>query len=412
MRLSLLALSLFIFSCARAPLEDPQKAFLPSAAPVLADSLPLESLREGLQRTLAAYETSKIIPAEFRFSDRRLSREDYRLALLALVPELTSFDHFHEFVRENFDFYEVYGRDGPGEVFSTGYYEALMPGSRTKTKEFSQPLYKAPPDLVTIDLGAFALRYADLKPLQELIVEQKSNHPNWKGRLEGRTVVPYYNREEIESAQALAGKNLEIAWVNPIDAFFLEIQGSGSVILPNGKRIRVGYGGQNGWPYEAIGKHLYHVIPKEQMSMQRIRQYLETLGREQQQEIFNLNPSFVFFEELKTGAMTYSGAVATAGRTIASDQYLFPKGTLGFLNIELPVFADAAAYEPAGWESRPRWVFDQDTGGGIRGGGRIDLFMGEKPEEARMAGVMKRDGHYWVVAPKESFLQRLRAEAR
>jgi membrane-bound lytic murein transglycosylase A len=97
-------------------------------------------------------------------------------------------------------------------------------------------------------------------------------------------------------------------------------------------------------------------------------------------------------------------------RTIATDQFFFPKGTMGFLEIDLPVFADANALEPAAWEPKPRWIFDQDTGGAIRGGGRVDLYMGQGEEPARQAGVMKRAGKLWMIAPKEEFLAGLRGK--
>jgi membrane-bound lytic murein transglycosylase A len=100
----------------------------------------------------------------------------------------------------------------------------------------------------------------------------------------------------------------------------------------------------------------------------------------------------------------------TAGRTIATDKFLFPKGVLGFLDIELPVFPDSTALDPSGYEHKPRWVFDQDTGGAIRGGGRVDLYMGQGLEAERLAGVMKKGGQLWMVAPKAEFLERLRAK--
>lgn len=397
----LLALVLLLASCSRPPLQDPEKAFLPSAPPALADAFPLESLRDALRKTLAAYKTSSTIPAVFHFAGRAVTREQYRRALEALLPELESFERFHAYVLAHFDFYEVYGADAPGEVFSTGYYEPRLEGSRRPTARFTEPLYRTPPDMVAIDVRAFAERFPDLKPLQDLVLEQKSRAPILRGRLEGAKVLPFYDRAEIQRARVLAGRHLEIAYVNPIDAFFLEIQGSGTVALEKGQKLRVGYDAQNGYPYVPVGKFLWDVIPKDQMSMQRIRRYLEPLSRERQQDLFDKNPSYVFFREVRFGGVTYSGAEVTPMRTIASDQGLFPKGTLGFLDIELPVFADASALDPSGWRAVPHWVFDQDTGGAIRGGGRIDQYIGDGAEAERIAGVLKRKGRYWVVAPKE-----------
>lgn len=405
-----LLLFLFLFSCARAQLADPQKSFLPvSSWPELRDAYPLESLREAVEKTLVAYKNSVLIPQEFRFGERVIRRDDYRNALEALLPEMESYERFHAFVLRNFEVYEVYGDKKAGQIFSTGYYDVSMQGSTRPQGKLTEPLYKFPPDMVTIDLPAFAERMPDVKPLQDLLLESKSKAPAWRGRLvkDGTfsKVIPYYQRAEIQRERPLAGKKLELAYVDPIDAFFVEIQGSGVVNFPGGKKMRVGYDGQNGSPYSPIGKYLFHVIPKEQMSMQRIRQHLETLSREQQQEIFDKNPSFVFFKELSGESLTYSGAEVTAHRTIASDSFLFPKGTLGFMEIEMPVFGDEVSMEPAAWEMKPRWVIDQDTGGAIKGGGRTDIYMGQGAEAARMAGVMKREGRLWYVAPKPEFIE-------
>lgn len=414
-----LLLWLVLFSCSRSPLQDPEKAFRPAATPDLSDSYSLDSFRDALKKTLAAYKGPGQIPSEFHFAGRAIARDDYRLALTALEPELESWERFHNFMRANFDFYEVYGSDeGWGDIFSTGYYDVQMKGSKKPQGKFSEPIYSLPPDMVSVDLKAYSTAFPDLKPLQSLIQEQKSKSPSWRGRLvkeAGGTVpkiLPYYQRSEIQRQRPLAGKNLELAYVDPIDAFYLEIQGSGIVELEKGKKLHVGYAAQNGFPYVAIGKFLTDKIPKEQITMQKIREHLNSLNREQQQDLFDKNPSFVFFQELKGESQTYSGAEVTAMRTIASDQLLFPKGTLAFLEIELPKFTDFAAQEPSAWERKPHWVFDQDTGGAIRGGGRIDQYMGMGPEAEAMAGVMKRHGKMWYVAPKAEFVERLRAGSR
>lgn len=415
--LFLLFLCLIFSSCVRAPLAEPEKSYQPvKQAPELRDSYPIETLREAVAKTLAAYKSSVLIPQEFRFSGRVVSRNDYRDALEALLPEMENYERLHAFLLKNFDFFEAYGDKEPAQVFSTGYYDVSMTGSRKPHGKFTEPLYKFPPDMVSIDLRAFAERMPDVKPLQDILQEAKSAAPIWRGRMVkeggGTRVIPYYQRSEIQRARPLAGRKLELAYVDPIDAFFVEIQGSGVVELPNGKKIRVGYDGQNGSPYSPVGKYLFHVIPKEQMSMQRIRQHLEGLSREQQQDIFDKNPSYVFFKELDGESLTYSGAEVTAHRTIATDSFLFPKGTLGFMEIEMPVFADQVALEPSTWELKPRWVLDQDTGGAIKGGGRTDIYMGQGPVAARMAGVMKREGKLWYVAPKPEFVEQLKNRTR
>lgn len=396
-------------SCARAPLEDPSGAFLPAEEiPALADSYGVESIRTALDRNLKALKAGVNIPPAYNFAGRLVSREDYTLALEALKPELENLDRFQNFVRTNFDFYQVYGNEeGPGRIFSTGYYDPVMKGSRKPTEQFTRPIYRAPDDLITVDLAAYAERFPDL--FETVKKDPKSPKPFWRGRFDPatRTVTPYYNRSEVEAG--LRGRKLELAWLDPVDAFFLEIQGSGLIEFAHGEKMRVGYAAQNGYPYQAIGKFLTHVIPLEQMSMQRIRQYLAGVSSEERDAVLNQNPSYVFFQKLSGLSLTYSGAEVTAGRTIATDKFLFPKGLLGFLDIELPIFPDATALDPSGYEHKPRWVFDQDTGGAIRGGGRVDLYMGQGPEAERLAGVMKKSGQLWMVVPKAEFLERIKA---
>lgn len=411
----IILLIVFLASCARAPLKDPNLAFHKTEnLPNLVDSFSPASLQDAFKKTLTAFKSSNTIPAEFHFEGRLITKDDYRLALAAAAEEAGDLDRFHDFIRENFDFYEVYGSDaGYGDVFSTGYYEPLLKGSLRRTKEFTQPLYKLPSDMVAIDLNSFAAKKPELEWLRNGIADQASKNPVWKARLENGKVLPYYERKEIDPIGApspLAGRKLELAWVNPIEAFYLQIQGSGLVDFGNGKKLRVGYAGQNGYPYFPIGKALKDFLPQDQISMQRIREYLEAQTPERQQEVFNLNPSYVFFKELTGESLGYSEAEITGGRTIATDQFLFPKGLLAFFEIEQPVFADATSLEPASWDLKPRWVFDNDTGGAIRGGGRVDLYVGQGEEAARIAGVMKRHGKLWYVAPKESFLAKLKGE--
>ncbi|MCO5142477.1 MAG: MltA domain-containing protein [Oligoflexia bacterium] len=398
---------LFLASCARAPLEKPEEAFrLSQEKPVLSDSLSFESFREALRKTIVSFDSSAVIPTIYSFEQKVVSRENYKKFLLDIEKNVHSQDELIEFLSKNATIYEVYGSDEYGKIFSTGYYDPISKGSLRKTEKFSQAIYKTPPDLVVVDLGAYAEKFPDLEHLKNLITEQKSKNPQWRGRYiaEQKKVVPYYTREELYNLQPLANKKLELLYMDPIDAFFLEIQGSGLIDLGN-KKVRVGYESQNGHPYFAIGKALLDKIPLEEMSMQKIREALSNMPREEQQSILNQNPSMVFFQTLKGESLTYSGAEVTAGRTIATDRYFFPKGLLAFLSIETPVFSDGNSHVPTHWESKPRFVFDQDTGGAIRGGGRVDLYMGMGEEAAQMAGVMKRDGRLWYFVPNETYLE-------
>jgi membrane-bound lytic murein transglycosylase A len=372
----------------------------------ITDGLPFDSLKAALKRTIHVFKSSNTIPKELQFGQAVVSKDAYVAALEELDRNGTTPEAFFAYLKNNFTAHEVYGGDNWGEVLVTGYYEPAIPGSRKPTEKFSQPIYGMPNDLVVVDIGAYADRYPELEPIKKLVTEQKSRTGTLRGRLEKRTaqeskVTPYYERAEIDGDGALEGKGLEIAYTDPVDAFFLQIQGSGLVNFPDGKKIKVGYAAQNGAAYVPIGKFLKDKIPLEEMSMQRIRAELERLSRFDRLEMLFQNPSYVFFKTLPGESLTYSGAEVTAGRTIAADQSLFPKGALAFLDIEEPRFVDPQAAKEASWEKRGRFVFDQDTGGAIRGTGHVDLYFGEGDEAGRRAGVMKRSGRLYYFMPKD-----------
>jgi len=393
---------LFFVSCARAPLEKSEDRFRLSSVPsTLQDSGTFESLR-------AQFLLSKKVKTEsFSFAGRTFSKADYYAALEKVFEESTDWESFHRLVRENFEFYEVYGNtDGFGNVLCTGYYEPIYQGSKKRTKEFSTPVFSKPKDLVVVETENLVRR---LSIFEKLPAPERTRAFRWNARLlaDEQRVVPYFTRRELAEGGALRGN--EIVWLNSIDAFFLEIQGSGVVELGKGKSMRLSYAGANGHPYESIGKFLLDRIPLEQMSMQRIRSVLEQMPPEQAREILWKNSSQVFFQEGKLdGAATYSGVVAVARRTIATDSVLFPKGLLHFLTVDLPRFTSLEQLDPEGFDPHSYWVFDLDTGGAIRGGGRVDFFVGQGAEAGHIAGAMKQKGKLWVIVPKESFLEKIR----
>lgn len=270
------------------------------------------------------------------------------------------------------------------EAFFTGYYEAALRGSRKRGGAYQTPLLTRPGDLIDVDLGAF--------------------RDEWKGkriggRLAGSRLEPYPDRAAIE-AGALAGKKLELLWVDdPADAFFLHIQGSGRVTLPDGSVVRVGYGGQNGRPYVAIGKELIErgELTKETVSMQSIRRWLAAHPAEAM-ALLDKNPSYVFFRRLDgPGPLGTQGVPLTPGRSLAVDRQFLPLGT--------PVYLDATAPGPReGDPDRPlqRLVIAQDTGGAISGPLRGDVFWGAGDEAASVAGRMKHRGRMWVLLPRRT----------
>lgn len=394
---------IFLFSCARAPLERTEDRFrLASSPPAqLQDSGSFESLR-------AQYLLAKEVKTEsFSFAGRTFSKADYYAALEKVFTDAENWENFHGLVKENFEFYEVYGsEEGFGSVLCTGYYEPIYAGSKKKTDQFSTPVYAKPKDLVVVETENLIRR---LSLFEEIPAPERARAFRWNARLlpDEMRVVPHLTRREIAEGGALSGQ--ELVWLNSIDAFFLEIQGSGMVDFGEGKSMRLSYAGANGHPYVSIGKFLLDRIPLEEMSMQRIRHALELMPPQEAQEILWKNTSQVFFQEGKPdGAATYSGVVAVPRRTLAMDSVLFPKGLLHFLEVDLPRFSSLEQLDPEAFDPHSYWAFDLDTGGAIRGGGRVDFFVGQGAEAGHIAGAMKQKGKLWVIVPKESFLEKLR----
>ncbi len=272
---------------------------------------------------------------------------------------------------------------GAREGLFTGYYEPTLRGSRRRRDRFQIPLYRRPPELVAIDLGRFR---------EELRGQRIA------GRIVDGALVPFADRRAIDRG-ALAGCGLELVWVDdPVDAFFLHIQGSGRVELAEGGVMRVGYADQNGHPYRAIGRDLVErqALTKEEVSMQSIRRWLaENPG--EAAEVMAKNASYVFFQQLKGsdgGPLGAQGVALTGGRSLAVDPSHLAYGT--------PVWLDATAPSPAAGEpDRPlrRLLVAQDTGGAIRGPVRGDVFWGHGEEAAEIAGRMKHKGRIWLLLP-------------
>ena len=282
------------------------------------------------------------------------------------------------FFEARFRPWRVVNPDASTEGLVTGYYEPLLRGSRERSKSFSHAIYGVPDDLLVVDLGEL---YPELKNFR------------LRGRLDGRKVVPYWSRAELTpQAPALAGKAL--LWVaDPIELFFLQVQGSGRVELADGRRVRVGYADQNGHPYQSIGRWLVEKgeLKLEQASMQGIQAWARANPR-RLDELLNANPSFVFFRELPDnggGPIGALGVPLTPGRSIAVDPRAVPLGAPVFLATTLPL-----SEQPL-----QRLVMAQDTGGAIKGAVRADFFWGFGAEAGARAGRMRQRGEMWVLLP-------------
>jgi membrane-bound lytic murein transglycosylase A len=275
----------------------------------------------------------------------------------------------------------------------TGYYEPFVRGARSPGGRYQTPLYRPPPDLVTVSLGH---QYPELRNLR------------LRGRIvktpQGDQLMPYPSRAEIDRGGLLKG--LEIAWLeDPIEAFFLQVQGSGKVALDNGQVMRLGYANQNGHPYKSIGRWLVEQgeLTLAQASMQGIKNWVAA-NPQRRQELLHQNPSVVFFRELPAsqdpteGPLGSLGVPLTAGRSLAVDPRYVALGLPVFLRTEIPV-RDAAsgAYRP-----RPlaRLMMAQDTGSAITGIHRGDFYFGSGSEAGESAGRMRYRGEMTILLPR------------
>jgi membrane-bound lytic murein transglycosylase A len=355
--------------------------------PNFTDDLAFDGLEHSILKSMAYLEK---IPADrmYRFGPDRFDAAHLMQSLeqfLAFVRTNPSNRDLKKFVRSNYLVYQSVGRDQKGEVLFTGYYEPHLNGRLQPDDEFRFPIYGLPDDLIKIDLSAF---------------DEKYNGESIVGRYTGQTVVPYHERREIDEENILADKARPLAWVkDPVDVFFLHIQGSGKIFLDSGEVINVHYHGSNGRPYRSIGKLLIESqkIPQKEMSMQKIRSYLHE-HPEEMAPVLNHNPSYVFFKLEPEGPLGHLSVLLTPGRSVALDRRIFPPAALAFILTKKPVVDSSGQIDS--WVDCSRFVVNQDTGGAIRGPGRADLFWGSGPYAEIAAGHMAHTGKLYFLVLK------------
>ena len=284
------------------------------------------------------------------------------------------------FFYQHFNLYQALQKNGKDEGLVTGYYQPLLKGSKKRSNKYQVPLYGPPSDLITVDLSEV---YPDLK------------YKRLRGRVEGNKLIPYHTREEItEDKYPLKGN--ELFWVkDAVEAFFLEIQGSGVIAFEDGTRTQVGYADQNGHPYRSMGRELIHKgeLSRHKVSMQSIKAWAKK-NKRKLQRFMNANPSVVFFRELPPGLPGPIGALGvpiTAERSVAVDRKFVPLGA--------PIILSTT--QPNSKKTLKQIMVAQDTGGAIGGGVRIDYYWGQGNAAGRKAGSMKQQGKVWVMLPKD-----------
>ena len=383
---SLTVLVVWISGCA----VPDKKALLPLNVvnyPDFKDDMQYDGLEDSIRHSLSYL--NRIQPEKiFRFENDSYNAEHMIRSLetfLAFVQSRPSDYDLNRFIQENYKVYRSIGSGPDKDVLFTGYYEPFLNARRQPDNQYNVPILGRPDDLVTIDLADFSPKYKGEK---------------LTGRVIDGTVIPYFERKDIVGEGDLGGKAPVLAWLDdPIELFFLQIQGSGRVYLDDGVALNVHYDSTNGRPYRSIGRLLIDKgkIPLSEMSMQRIKSYLAE-NPEQTGDILNHNPSYVFFRLEEDGPLGFLNVKLTPGRSIALDYRLFPLPALSFIETAKPIIDGNG--DIIRWENFRRFFVSQDTGGAIRGPGRADIFWGNGPYAEVAAGHMRQRGNLYVMILK------------
>lgn len=340
-----------------------------------------QSLVEALEHNLNWVENRKTNDV-FNLKDLQFNKEDYIYACKKLLNDLKENKQILTSLNNYFNLYKLNLEDNK-QVLFTGYYIPLTLANKERSQEYQIPVYTVPNDLITIYLEDFNPAYKG-----KII----------RGRVNDQRLVPYWTREQIVNGQKLNKQGLEISWVkDKIDLFFIEIQGSGILVYPDGSQKYIQYASQNGREYKPIGAKLIkeNVLEKKNVSMQTIRNWLAQNPKDQDR-ILNYNSSFVFFSLQDDGPFGNIQVKLTGERSLAADQRIFPAGTLTLANFEKPNAKDKNTIE-----NFSQLAFVQDTGGAIKGPNRIDVFWGKGKNAGEIAGETKQNGDLYILVPKK-----------
>ena len=374
---ALYLLLLLLVGCAAAPPVPISCPPCPGAEPAKPAAKPLQAAQWA---DLPGWpdDDHAVALAVFRAECTALGKRPLWLSTCESAQNVGADGSARDWFESHFKPWQLVNPDSSREGLVTGYYEPLVRGSRTATLPYLTPVFGPPDDLIVVDLAAL---YPELK------------HLRLRGRLEGRKLVPYYDRAAWAAEEKRRAGNALLWVADPLDFFFLQIQGSGQVVFDDGSRTRIGYADQNGHPYRSIGTWLIEQgeLKSHEASMQGIKAWAMA-NPQRLQELLNANPSLVFFRELKAEGSGPPGALGvplTPERSIAVDPRHVPLGA--------PVWL--ATTRPNSTEALNRLMLAQDTGGAIRGPVRADFYWGSGNGAGTQAGRMKQRGSMWVLLP-------------
>ena len=352
-----------------------------SNLPELVDDADVASLLTALDRSVAAL-SRRPPDAGVPFGARTCTAGSVRASLDRFAARVRAGGAPDEAAREIFTPYRSDGRDGGPLV--TGYYEPVVSGRKQPGGAFVHPLYRRPPDLVEIELPAGA-----------------SDNGRVSGRIVDGELFPYYSRREIDGRGILGGRGLELVWLDdPIERFFLHVQGSGVVDLGDGNRLRVGYAGSNGRPYTSIGRLLRDAgfLEAGETTAPAIRRWLRA-NPALADEVLYANERYIFFRAAPEGPFGSLGVALTPGRSAAADASRYAPGALAYLDTRVPV-VDPESGQRTGYRALRRFIVLQDTGAAITGPGRLDLFFGTGRLPGLEAGHMAEPATLYLFVPR------------
>jgi membrane-bound lytic murein transglycosylase A len=367
----------------------------PSLAPSFTDIDDKQPLMKAAALNLQYFASMKTPGIAYSFGARKITAEALAASTSEFMRILSGAKDQNELdrrLRESFDIFQLAGRDSTGTVVFSSYYEPTMDASPVRTPEYPYPLYARPGDLVSVNLENFSDKFKGEK---------------LSGRLRQNELVPYMAREEIDFEGGLEGRGLELAWLkNRIDVMDLHIEGSGRLRFPDGRRMKAGFAATNSLKFKGWLTALVELkyLPREGLSDEKGRQFLLE-HPEKEREVLTQNKRYTFFklDELTDPTVGPNGTYGlplVGWRSIAIDNALVPMGALAFMSVETPDVDESGVL--LGRKLNTRFVFCQDTGGAIKGPGRVDFFAGNGPKAYTFAFKLWDPGVLYLLVLKEA----------
>jgi membrane-bound lytic murein transglycosylase A len=355
----------------------PLERIEPDKFPFFYDSGDKETLIRALKNQIRYYARLKK-PAEYPFGETSISSETILLTLIRFLKilEENNEKNFNQLIKDNFDLYQSTGQRGKGVITFTGYYLPLLDGSLKPDSVYRYPLYRLPDDLT--------IKTDKLSGIKKAV------------RIENGKEYTYYTRKEIDQEKVLAGKGYEVAYLkDPLECYLIHVQGSGTVILPDGKTLNLHFAGSNYLPYSSLREEMLKdgLLSPDNASMESISAYFNHRPQKLQRYL-NRNKRYTFFNIVEGGIVGSLGVELVPERSIATDRQIFPSGALSYIVTSVP---STSTKKTVPWS---QFVLNQDEGGAIKGPHRIDIFWGAGSSAEYIAHHMNHPGELYFLVLK------------